>query len=142
MIRMRGYTALISFLTLLSVIAGYLFSKISWIGRMGINLFYKNYAFFKTWWKGALLVWIILLTLLFVQGMIQKYTSVKTAVIVHILSLVVAATGIYFTYLDFRNTLSHKLAGERFHLGAYCFWLGWIAISIFLLRKKKTDVIV
>lgn len=135
----RPILAIIALLTAISAMAGYLFSKISWIGRVGINLFYDNYAFFKTWWKGALLVYIILLTLLFVQGMIQKYTSVKTSIIVHAVSLLVAIAGIYFTYQDFRHTLSHKLAGERFHLGAYCFWAGWIAISLYFLRRKKVE---
>ena len=137
--KIKPIAALIALLTVVSAIAGYMFSKISWIGRIGINMFYNNYAFFKTWWKGALLVYIILLTLLFVQGMIQKYTTIKTSVIVHIISLVIAVAGIYFTYQDFRHTLSHKLAGERFHLGAYCFWAGWIAISIYFLKRKKVE---
>ena len=51
--------------------------------------------------------------------------------------MLIAVAGLYFSYHDFRNTLSHKLLGEGFHLGVYLFWLGWIGISIGLLFTAK-----
>lgn len=49
----------------------------------------------------------------------------------------IAVAGIYFSYLDFRRTLSHRWLGERFHLGVYLFWVGWIAITIFCALQKQ-----
>jgi hypothetical protein len=65
--------------------------------------------------------------------------SRSTAVILHILVLLIALAGLYFTYVDFREVLEHRLLGERFHLGAYLSWLGWIAISLFFLVKRKRN---
>ena len=127
----------------LSVLSGYLLSKASLIGRTGINLFYKQYKFLKVWWKGASLVFVILLLLLIVQGIIENKASKRTANLIHTIAIVIALAGLYFTYSDFRNTLSHRLLGERFHLGTYLFWAGWIMISLFyLLQPKKTKSIV
>ena len=60
------YYKLIFLLAILSTVSGYLLSKASLVGRIGINLFYKEYKFLKVWWQGALVVFIVLLILLFV----------------------------------------------------------------------------
>jgi hypothetical protein len=44
---------------------------------------------------------------------------------------------LYLTYNDFRQDLSHRLMGERFHIGAYLVWIGWMIISIYLLLTRK-----
>jgi len=132
----RNYILVIS-LTFFSLITGYLLSAISFIGRAGISLFYTRYQFLKTWWKGALLVFIVWMSLFFVQTVFYKRGSVKTSKIIQIVLLAIAIAGIFFSYSDFRNTLSHRWLGERFHLGVYLFWLGWIAITIFLALQKK-----
>jgi hypothetical protein len=31
--------------------------------------------------------------------------------------------------------------GERFHIGAYFFWIDWIIISLFYLTQKKPETI-
>jgi hypothetical protein len=134
---MKRTLSFISFLTVLSLMAGWLFSKVSFVGRVGMSLFYQNYNFFKIWWKGALLVYFTLLILFAVQASVQKYASSRTSTIIHIVALIIAVAGIYFTYQDFRHTLSHRWAGERFHLGFYCFWLGWMGISLFFLTRKS-----
>lgn len=127
------------FLLVLSSISGYLLSKASLVGRIGINLFYKQYKFLKVWWQGALTVFTVLLVLFFIHWLInKKFTKAKLA---HIVLLLVAIAGLYFTYLDFRNTATHRWLGERFHLGAYLFWLGWISISIyFIVQPKKPQL--
>lgn len=137
----RSLTLLLVFLLALSVTAGILFSKISFIGRVGINLFYKNYAFFKVWWQGAGLVFGIFLLWMLIHAAIRKYATAKNALITYILTLVLAVAGLVFTYNDFRHDLSHRLTGERFHLGGYCFWLGFMAISMYyIVNRKKTTV--
>jgi len=77
------------------------------------------------------------MSLFFVQTVFYKRGSVKTSKIIQTVLLAIAIAGIFFSYSDFRNTLSHRLLGERFHLGVYLFWLGWIAITIFLALQKK-----
>jgi hypothetical protein len=124
-------------LALFSLIDGYLLSAISLVGRTGINLFYTQYKFLKTWWKGALLVFIVWAILFTVQSYFGKRASKATSNIINCAALIIAIIGLYLSYADFRNSLSHRWLGERFHLGVYLFWLGWIAISIFMLLKKR-----
>jgi hypothetical protein len=137
----RRYPILVIALALFSLIDGYLLSAISFVGRAGISLFYTQYQFLKSWWKGALLVFIIWIILLVVQSWLGKKVKRATAKIMQIALLIIAIAGLYISYADFRNSLSHRWLGERFHLGVYLFWLGWIAISIFMLLQKKDDQI-
>lgn len=125
---------LIGILALLSILCGYLFSKASLIGKAGMTFVYKEYAFLKTWWQGALFVFVVWMVLLLVQGLAQRKGKGNW---VYISFIVLAIFGIYFTYQDFRHTLSHRLLGERFHLGGYLFWAGWILISIYYLANNR-----
>ena len=134
---MKRTGLLIVLLALLSGISGYLLSKASLVGRAGMTLFYKEYGFLKVWWQGGGVVFLVLLVLLLLQGMVQRSAARKTANLVHIGALLAAIAGLYFTYNDFRHDLSHRLLGERFHLGAYLFWIGWMLISLFLLAQPK-----
>jgi hypothetical protein len=120
-----------------SVITGYLLSGISFIGRTGVNLVYTEYKFLKTWWKGAILIYVVWSILFFIQSYLSRKAGNSTAKLINIVALLIAVGGLYFSYSDFRNSLSHRLLGERFHLGVYLFWLGWMAISIVLLLAKK-----
>ena len=106
-------------------------------GRIGIDLFYKQYKFLKIWWQGALTVLVVWLLLLFLQGIIQKKLQKQKSLLLHSLIIVLALTGLYFTYYDFQHTLTHRWLKERFHIGAYLFWIGWIFISSFYLVQKK-----
>lgn len=135
---MKRTAPFITLLAGLSVLSGYLLSKATLVGRTGMNLFYKEYRFLKTWWKGALAVFAGLLLLFFIQGLAQRKLRRSKAIIVHAVALVIALAGLYFTYSDFRNTLSHRMLGERFHLGAYLFWIGWMLISLFYIVQPKS----
>lgn len=125
-------------LAIFSLIDGYLLSAISFVGKTGINLFYTEYKFLKSWWKGALLVFIVWMLLFSIQSYFQKKTSKGTSKIVHAVSLIIAVIGGFLSYVDFRNSVSHRWLGEQFHVGVYLFWLGWMAISIFLLTDRKS----
>ena len=137
---MKPAILLATILFFLSCISGYLLSKASLVGRTGINLFYKEYKFLKTPWQGALLVFLILILLMFLQGMAQRKFAIKMARALQLILLFAAIAGLYFTYLDFREVLSHKLLGERFHIGAYLFWIGWMIISLFYLFQKPNRI--
>lgn len=134
---MRRSASLTLFLSMLSVMSGYLMSHATWIGRVGISLFHSEYNFLKTWWKGAMLVFFILIVLYALQSLVQRSLSKTVAAATHIFAIVAALIGLYLTYDDFRHTTSHRWLGERFHIGVYLFWIGWIVISIYLLMSKR-----
>lgn len=135
---MKRTAPLIAFLAALSLLAGYLFSKMSWIGRVGVNLVHQNYKFLKVWWQGALVVFAILMLLLLIQWLVQQKAKLFTARIIQVIALLIAIAGLYYTYLDFRHDITHRWLKERFHLGGYLFWIGWISISLFFLFSKKS----
>ena len=134
---MKSSSILFSILFFLSVISGWLLSKATLIGRTGINLFYKEYQFLKVWWQGALVVLVVLLGLWMLHQLVRSRFNRNRAILAHSLMLFIYLVGLYFTYQDFRNDLSHRLLGERFHLGAYLFWLGAILVAIFYLFKSN-----
>jgi hypothetical protein len=134
---MKRTSFLLFLLAVLSAISGYLLSKASLVGKVGISMFYKEYQFLKVWWQGALAVFGVLFLLFLIQGAIQRKAARGTANLIHIVCILLALAGLYFTYNDFRHDLSHKLLGERFHLGAYLFWVGWMMVCLFFLAQKK-----
>ena len=79
----------------------------------------------------------VLLLLFFVQGYLQSKLVRSQARLLHLAAIVIAVIGLYFTYSDFRNDLSHRLIGERFYLGFYLFWIGWMLVSLFYLFQKR-----
>src|SRR5690606_16177744 len=99
----------------------------------------QEYDFLKIWWKGAALVFFLLMSLYGLQSWIHKITTKKISTAVHIFALMAALGGLYFSYSDFREDLSHRLLGERFHIGVYLFWLGWMVVSIYLLLTRKNE---
>ena len=136
----KRISILVVFLAALSCLSGYLMSKASFIGRLGMTYVYKEYRFLKTWWKGALTVFIVWMILLIIQLIIERKLSKQKAIVVHVIFILLALAGLYFTYSDFQNTTSHRWLKERFHTGAYLFWLGWIIISVFCMVQKRKDI--
>ncbi|MEJ7912117.1 MAG: cytochrome d ubiquinol oxidase subunit II [Chitinophagaceae bacterium] len=136
---MRFPVWLLFVLGLLSALSGYLLSRASLVGRAGINLFYKEYKFLKTGWQGALLVFVLLVIVLLAHHAAQTKLAPGKRLGFFLTMLLLALTGLFFTYSDFRHTLSHRLLGERFHLGGYLFWIGWMITSItYLLIGERS----
>lgn len=128
-------------LAILSLLVGYLFSCISLVGKIGIGLFYHEYKFLKIWWRGSLIVFAIWLVLFLAHAFYYHRLSRMQYHIFSTLSLVASLAGLYFSYADFRNDLSHRWLGERFHLGVYLFWLVWVAIVIFIYQNNREKVV-
>ncbi len=124
------------FMAMLSVISGLLLSKASWVGRVGMTFFYKEYNLLKIWWQGAIAVYIVWLVLFLFHTLMQRALPAITARLLHIVVLVMAIAGLYFTYDDFSNNFSHHLLGRRFHYGFYLGWLGWMFICLFFAFKR------
>jgi hypothetical protein len=138
---MKRKSYLVLLLLVLAGIAGYVLSKASLVGRVGISLFYRQYKFLKVWWQGGLLIFVIWMILFFLQGWVQRKLSPKASQLIQVAAVVFALSGLYFTYQDFRHTTSHRWLGERFHLGGYLFWLGWIIISVFYLNENRKSIL-
>lgn len=132
---------LVLFLALLACLSGYLMSKASFVGRLGMTYVYKEYRFLKTWWQGALAVFVVWIILLVIQTVVERKLSKTRATVVHVIFILLALVGLYFTYSDFQHTTSHRWLKERFHIGAYLFWLGWIIISAFCIVQTKRDLL-
>lgn len=136
---MKRSPGFLVFLAVLSVVAGYLLSKVSLVGRMGMKVFYKEYLFLRSWWKDTLLVFIVLLLLFAVHGYIRQKLPKNRSNKIFIISAVLALAGLYVSYDDFRHTISHHLLGERFHIGVYLFWIGWVATSLYYIVQNALD---
>lgn len=127
----------ILYLFALSALAGYMLSKVSLLGRAGISVFYSEYGFLKVGWQATLVVLITLLALYGIQYIIYTRANAILARGAQITAIFLALTGLALSYNDFRDDITHRWMGERFHIGVYLFWLGWLSISIFLLLQQK-----
>ena len=124
---------------LLSLLSGYLLSRASLAGKFGITIFYQDYNFLKSWWKAAAVVFLVLVFLSILLDIIKKRSSPRGMKIASAFVIIVALIGIYLSYYDFKNTMSHRLLGKRFHLGIYLFWISWVVIGCFYLRQEKLE---
>ena len=137
----KRVSVLVIVLAALAWLSGYLLSKASFVGRLGMTYVYKEYRFLKTWWKSALAVFVVWMVVLAIQAIVEKKLPKAKAIIVHVIFILFALVGLYFTYSDFQHTTSHRWLKEKFHIGAYLFWLGWILISAFSIVQKKQDIL-
>jgi hypothetical protein len=135
----KKFLILVLALILLACLSGYLMSQPSLVGKIGISLFYKQYAFLQKWWQGAISVFGTWMVLLIIQFTVQRKLSRRDAMILQSALIVLALVGFYFTYRDFRDTTTHRWLKDRFHIGAYLFWVGWILISLFCMLNKKPE---
>jgi hypothetical protein len=116
-----------------SCLQAYLITKISWIGRIGIRFFYKEYTILRSGWKTAALFFAIQLFIILLLWFIQKKCLPRISYWTGCVLLVLALIGLMLTYNDFQHTYTHRLLKERFHLGFYLFWTGWIISCIYFL---------
>jgi hypothetical protein len=123
----------------LAVIAGWTLSKATLVGKVGIHVLHREYLFLNSWWKGALLIWVIWIVLEIIQYRIWKRYLRNINLAAQSSFIFLAVLGLYFTYLDFR-TFSHGILGERFHIGGYLFWIGWSIISIFFIKLQSDEI--
>jgi len=141
---MKHSLPFILYLAVLSAISGWLMSRMSWIGRVGVNLIHKEYKFLKTWYEGGGIVFGVLLILFLLQYLSRRRMAPIVSISLQLLALIAAICGLWLTYSDFREDFTHSILKERFHLGAYLFWVGWISISLYCLaviRHRVSPVI-
>lgn len=139
---MKNITILALFQALSSVISSILISNMSFIGRIGVSTMYRQYLIFKTWWKTALLLFVIQLILIVILYAVRKL-NFKLGRMLALLFLFVGIVGTYFTYIDFTTT-NHKMMKISFHSGFYLFWISWFITCFYFLfmrtlRQMKKD---
>ena len=134
---MKRTILFIILLMALSAASGFLMSKASWIGRVGMTLFYKEYNLLKVWWQGGIAVFIVIMFLFFIHNLLYNKLPVIAAKFSHFILLLAAIAGFYITYLDFTDDFSHRMLGRRFHYGFYLAWIEWMLVCLFFLFKKK-----
>ncbi len=140
---MKKILNIILFQAVISLISGILLSKMSFIGKIGISVAYKEYTLLKTWWKAALVVFVIQLLIIGILYITKRYYAYKNFVIVSLIVFIVGLLGLFYTYIDFTTT-SHKYMNSKFHSGGYVFWGGWFITCFyffFVNVKPKPSVI-
>jgi len=141
---MKRKIFLVIILAALSAYSGYLMSKASWIGKVGMTFFYREYNLLKIWWQGGAAVFIFIMAMMALHSIIEARLSFWIAKILHVFLLAAAVGALYLTYDDFTTDLSHKWLGRRFHYGFYLIWVEWMLVAVFYLvsaRKKKDTTI-
>ncbi len=134
---MKRNTILFFILLILSWCSGELMSRATWIGRVGITFFHREYNLLKIWWQGAAAVFLLLVLVFALHQYIHTRLSAAFARTLSAVLLIVAGCCLYLSYNDFHTDFSHRLLGRRFHYGFYLFWVGWMVISIeFMIRKR------
>jgi hypothetical protein len=122
-------------LAVLSIASGVLTAKMSFIGKVGIQLFFKEYQFLKVWWQGAL---IFALVMLVYKGLVtywfKQFPKVK-AVLTILLQTIWVTALLYMVYI-FTNDKSLKLMGFAFHCGMYLYPL--TALLLTQLQSKHS----
>lgn len=132
----NGKAILIGIQAFLCILEAYLISKISLIGKIGIAMFYKQYRFLRSGWKTFLLLFAVQLLLILLLNQVKKRLPVRKANYTAAVFLILAVLGLWGTYYDFQYTFSHRLLKEKFHLGFYLFWLGWMGTCVYYLVLK------
>lgn len=130
------YTSLLLLQAFLSVISGILITKMSFLGRIGVHTMYREYLVFRSWYKTALLLFVVQVVLILILSICKKIMTTALTRFVSLCFIAVGAIGLFFTYTDFTTT-SHRVMKASFHWGFYIFWIGWFISCLFFLFKKS-----
>ncbi len=138
---MRFYTPLILFQFILSVVSAYLLSQMSWMGKLGISVFYKEYSILKNPLQSGIMIFGLEILVILILGIIHKFSSKKVVVSVAIILFLLALVGLLYSYSDFSENFSHKILKQKFHLGVYLIWIGiMVSCAFFILKPKRKQI--
>ncbi len=133
----RNYFLLFFILLCLSVLSGNLTAGMSFVGHFGIGFFYKQFSFFRSWWQSTLVCLGLMFTIMIILYFIDRALGGIKRKVILLFFFFCFLAGLYFTFRNFRADLSHRLLGERFHLGIYLYWIGFCIISLFFALTPK-----
>lgn len=110
----------------------------SFFGKIGISLFFKEYKTLKNPWETAAILIGFQLFVIFILWLCYRGFGKKASNIVAIVVIVLALAGLGYTIYDFQEDFSHKLLKQKFHIGGYLIWIAtMISGFFFLLQPKK-----
>lgn len=130
----------ISFIQLLlAVISALLMAQMSWVGKMGISLFYKDYAILKDPISSGVSIFVAQMVVIIILHLLYILTGRKALRIACIFFFLLAAIGLAYTINDFRQELSHRMLKYKFHYGFYLIWGGMMLSTLyyFFLPQRK-----
>jgi hypothetical protein len=104
---------------------------------LGIATVHKEYRLLRSDWRTFLLLFSLQIVLIASLTVVRTKCPRRIATLVTAMLLTLGAVGLFFTFRDFIYTYTHRLLKERFHLGFYLFWIGWIGTCIFFLALKE-----
>lgn len=136
---MKKILNILIFQFLLSIISALLLSQMSWLGRVGISLFQKDYAILKDPIQSAPTIFGIQFLVIVILHLFYVYSKRKLAKWICVLIFLLAILGLLYTIYDFRETFSHRILKAKFHYGFYLIWIGMMISSVyyFILPKKS-----
>ncbi len=127
---------------LLSAISALLLAQMSWIGKLGISLFYKSYAVLKSPWQSGAYIFASQLIVIIILHIVYRTLHKKTRQWICFIIFLLAFLGLGYTIHDFNQEFSHRILKTKFHFGGYLIWIGYMmtAIYYFLLPRRRQDV--
>ncbi len=135
----KKLTILALFQLLFTSLQVYLVLRISFIGKIGIAIAYKQYAFLRSGWKTFFLLFGVQLLVIGVLWYFREKHSRMRMLVASGVIVLIALIGLWLTYSDFVHTYTHRLLKERFHLGFYLFWAGMMVSAVFFaVSPQKT----
>lgn len=124
----------------ISLISAYLIAQMSWLGRIGISLFYTEYAILKSFWKVALILFSVQTLLLIILHTLYAFRKILALKIVSGITSISSLLGLAYAVYDFSETFSHRILKEKFHMGVYVFLVSVFCLSIFYFFSRKKQI--
>ncbi|MDO5655156.1 MAG: hypothetical protein Q4G27_03335 [Flavobacteriaceae bacterium] len=130
---MRTLVFLAFFQMILSAISAWLISQMSFIGKLGIGLFYKEYKILKSPIETGILIFALQMFVVILLFICWRFISNKATRIVSLLVIFLACIGLAYTIHDFTYEFSHRILKSKFHTGFYLIWAGMIISALIYL---------
>ena len=139
---MRTFLNIAFIQLLLSAISALLLAQMSWMGKLGISLFNKNYAFLKSPFQSGAYIFATQLILILILHIIYRTFNKGIRQWICFAIFILGVIGLVYTIYDFNQEFSHKILKTKFHFGAYLIWIGYMltATYYFLLPHRKQSV--
>lgn len=139
---MKKLMNILIFQLLLSIISAILLSQMSWLGRIGISLLYKEYVILKEPTRTTPIIFGIQFLVILILHLFYVLSQRKTSRIICILIFILAGLGLAYTIHDFSQTFSHRILKSKFHFGGYLIWIGMMISSVyyFFQSNRKTEL--
>lgn len=125
------------FQAFLSAVSAWLMAQMSFIGKLGIGLFYSEYKILKSPVETGLTIFGVQMVVVALLFLLYNFASKKITNIFAGIILVLAVLGLGYTIYDFTYEFSHKILKTKFHIGFYLIWFGIIITCIIYLIKPK-----